>query len=189
MAASNSNIKELRSEQATSASLRLHSAQELSLLGHSLVDELSSLFAQLLSDHSQPDEPPTLLEDLEAMHRSLREQESVRAYVQVIHRALQLRCAVPFARPSGHLKLFLSEAATAEISPDRPITVSKYRSLQALVSAVKQGCSPTSDILGEADVSLRLVSFLEETQKRTWSNMRAVLSKYAAPLFGAYFPN
>ncbi|KAI0304653.1 TIP-1 family-domain-containing protein [Russula brevipes] len=159
MAASNSSIQKLRSEQATSASLRLHSAQELSLLRHSLVDELSSLFAQLLSDHSQPDEPPTLLEDLEAMHRSLREQESIKAYVQVIHRALQL-----------------SEAATAEISPDRPITVSKYRSLQALVSAVKQGCSPTSDILGEADVSLRLVSFLEETQRRTWSNMRAILS-------------
>jgi hypothetical protein len=104
MAASNSNIQKLRSEQATSASLRLHSAQELSLLGHSLVDELSSLFAQLLSDHSQPDEPPTLLEDLEAMHRSLREQESIKAYVQVIHRALQLRCAAPFVRPSGHLK-------------------------------------------------------------------------------------
>jgi hypothetical protein len=84
--------------------------------------------------------------------------------------------------------LFLSEAATAEIGPGRPIAVSKYRSLQALVSAVKQGCSPTSDILGGADVSLRLVSFLEETQRRTWSNMRAVLSRYVAPLFGAYFP-
>src|SRR6266849_2512790 len=93
MVASNSNIEKLKSEQVTSASLRLHSAQELSLLGHSLIDELSSLFGQLLSDHSQPDQPPTLLEDLEAMHRNLREQESVKAYVKVIHRALQLRCA------------------------------------------------------------------------------------------------
>lgn len=99
MTASNYNVQKLRNEQATSTSLRLHSAQELSLLGHSLVDELSSLFEQLLSDHSQPDEPPTLLEDLEAMHRSLREQESIKAYIQVIHKALQLRCAATFLTP------------------------------------------------------------------------------------------
>ncbi|KAF8506878.1 TIP-1 family-domain-containing protein, partial [Russula emetica] len=159
MAASNSNIEKLRSEQVTSASLRLHSAQELSLLGHSLIDELSSLFGQLLSDHSQLDEPPTLLEDLEAMHRNLREQESVKAYVQVIHRALQL-----------------SESAAAEISPDHPINVSKYHTLRGFVSAVKQGCSTPGRGAGEANVSLRLVSFLEETQRRTWLNMRAVLS-------------
>lgn len=100
MAASNSNIQKLRSEQVTSASLRLHSAQELSLLGHSLADELSALFGQLFSDHSQPDESSTLLEDLEAMHRNLREQESVKAYVQVIHRALQLRCVSTFLTPA-----------------------------------------------------------------------------------------
>ena len=104
MASSNSNIEKLRSEQVTSASLRLNFAQELSLLGHSLVDELSSLLGQLLSDHSQPDEPPRLLEDLEAMHRNLREQESVKAYVQVIHRALQLRCAPTFLTPICNLK-------------------------------------------------------------------------------------
>ena len=86
----------MRSEELTSASLRLNSAQELSLLGHSLADELSSLSGQLLSENSQPGESPTLLEDLEAMHRNLREQESVKAYVQVIHRALQLRCASTF---------------------------------------------------------------------------------------------
>ncbi|KAI0281623.1 TIP-1 family-domain-containing protein [Russula aff. rugulosa BPL654] len=173
MTASNSDIEKLRSEQVTSASLRLHSAQELSLLGHSLADELTSLFGQLLSDHSQPDEPPTLLEDLEAMHRNLREQESIKAYVQVIHRALQL-----------------SESAAAEISSDRsdhPINVSKYHTLRGFVSAVKQGCSPPGSDAGEANVSLRLVSFLEETQRRTWLNMRAVLSKYTALLLNDYF--
>lgn len=75
-------------------SLHLHSAQELSLLGHSLSDELSSLYGQLLTENSQQSESTTLLEDLEAMHRSLKEQESVKAYVQVIHRALLLRCVV-----------------------------------------------------------------------------------------------
>ena len=75
-------------------SLHLHSAQELSLLGHSLTDELSSLFGQLLTESSQLGESKTLLEDLEAMHRNLREQESIKAYVQVIQRALQLRRAM-----------------------------------------------------------------------------------------------
>jgi hypothetical protein len=187
MAASNSNIEKLRSEQVTSASLRLHSAQELSLLGHSLVDELSSLFGQLLSDHSQPDEPPTLLEDLEAMHRNLREQESVKAYVQVIHRALQLRCAQRFSRSSAISNPLASESAAAEISPGHPINVSKYHTLRGFVSAVKQGCSPPGSDAGEANVSLRLVSFLEETQRRTWLDMRAVLSKYTALLLNDYF--
>lgn len=71
-----------------------------------------------------------------------------------------------------------SEAAISEISPGGSITVSKYRSLQAFVSAVKQGCSPPGDVTGEADVSLRLVSFLEETRRRTWLGMRTVLSGY-----------
>ena len=189
MATSKSNIQKLRSEQTASASLRLHSAQELSLLGHSLVDELTPLFGQLLSDNSQPDDPPTLLEDLEAMHRRLREQEGVKTYVQVIHRALLLRCVAPLSRRLSLSNLLPSEAAIAEISPDRPIAVSKYRSLQAFVSAVKQGCSPTSDVTGEADVSLRLVSFLEETRRRTWLGMRAVLSRYTVLLLHNYVSN
>ncbi|KAI0308040.1 TIP-1 family-domain-containing protein [Multifurca ochricompacta] len=161
LAASYSAIQQSRTEMATLASLRLHSAQELSLLGHSLVDELSSLFIQLLSDNSQATGPPTLLEGVEAMHRILREQESIKAYVQVIKRALQL-----------------SEAAVAEISPNPPIVVSNYRSLQSLVGQVKQGCSQASDVTGEVGISLRLVTFLEETQRRTWSSMKAVLSSF-----------
>ncbi|KAI9444970.1 TIP-1 family-domain-containing protein [Lactarius indigo] len=158
LAASYSSIQKLRSEKATSVSFRLHSAQELSLLGHSLVDELSLLFGQLLTDSSQQSESTTLLEDLEAMHRSLREQESIKAYVQVIQRALQL-----------------SEAAVEETSPDGPITVSAYRSLQALVSAVKQGCSQVDNVTGGMGISLRLVFFLEETRSGTWSKMKAIL--------------
>lgn len=116
------------------------------------------------------------------MHRRLREQESVRAYVQVIHRALQLRCAETQTHSCLIVsKLPFSEAATAEISPNRPIIVSKYRALQALVSAIKQGCFPASDVTDEVGISLRLVSFLEETQGHTWSNMKAVLYRYVIP--------
>jgi hypothetical protein len=87
-----------------------------------------------------------------------------------------------FSRRSASWNLLPSESATAEISPDHPITVSKYRTLRSFVSAVKQDCSPPGggavDGAVETNVSLRLVSFLEETQRRTWLNMKAVLSKY-----------
>ncbi|KAI0274887.1 TIP-1 family-domain-containing protein [Gloeopeniophorella convolvens] len=158
LAASHSNIQQLKSEQAEHASSRLDSAQDLSLLRHSLIDELSSLSAQLVSDHLQSEDPPTLLEDVETLHRNLKEQESVKAYVQVIHRALQL-----------------SEAAASEIWPGRPISVSQYRSLQALVAATKQTCSKVADVTGQSNVSVGLVSFLEETQRKAWSSMKGVL--------------
>jgi hypothetical protein len=90
------------------------------------------------------------------------------------------------SRPPGDLKSAPSKAATEEISPDHPITVSKYRSLQAFVSAVKQGCFPQGSDAGK-DNTLRLVSFLEETQRRTWLNMRAVLSEYDALLLDVHF--
>ena len=90
-----------------------------------------------------------------------------------------------FSHPSRDLKSAPSEAATEEISLDHPITVSKYRSLRAFVSAVKQGCSPQGGA-DEANTSLRLVSFLEETQRRTWLNMKAVLSECGVPLLDDY---
>jgi len=92
-----------------------------------------------------------------------------------------------FSRPSAISNPFPSESAVAEISPDHPINVSKYHTLRGFVSAVKQGCSPPGSGAGQANVSLRLVSFLEETQRRTWLNMKAVLSKYTALLLNDCF--
>jgi len=73
-----------------------------------------------------------------------------------------------------------------ETNPDRLITVSTYRSLQALVSAVKQGCSQVDDVTGGTGMALRLVSFLEETRRGTWSKMKAILFTYVALLFDVY---
>ena len=91
---------------------RLHTAQELALLRHSLADELTYLSEELVSSLSAPEEGPTLLEDLEALHRSLKELESVKGYVQVIERALQLRCVVRTfedrSQPAGLRKRRLS---------------------------------------------------------------------------------
>lgn len=73
------------------AAAHLHTAQELSLLRHSLSDELAYLSEQLLSSLAVSDGKVTLLEDLEALHRNVKELESVKSYVQVIQHALKLR--------------------------------------------------------------------------------------------------
>jgi RAD50-interacting protein 1 len=69
----------------------LYTAQELSLLRHSLTDELAFLSQQLVSSLGGPEEKPTLLEDVETLHRSLKELQSVKGYVQVVEHALKLR--------------------------------------------------------------------------------------------------
>lgn len=69
----------------------LHTAQELSLLRHSLADELSFLSEQLVSSMSSSYGRPTLLEEIETMHRGLKELESIKGYVQVAQQALRLR--------------------------------------------------------------------------------------------------
>lgn len=79
------------SDTRTTAEAHLHSAQELSLLRHSLTDELAYLSQELVSSMAESESGPTLLEDVEALHRSLKELESVKGYVQVIEHALKLR--------------------------------------------------------------------------------------------------
>lgn len=69
----------------------LHTAQELSLLRHSLADELSFLSEQLVSSMGSSDGRPALLEEIETMHRSLKELESIKGYVRVVLQALRLR--------------------------------------------------------------------------------------------------
>lgn len=78
-------------ETQTLGETYLNSAQELSLVRHSLADELLDLSQELVSNMSDCDRPPTLLEDIETLHRSLKELQSVKGYVQVIEYALKLR--------------------------------------------------------------------------------------------------
>jgi hypothetical protein len=80
------------SRTRTSVTEHLQTAQELSLLRHSLSDELSHLSRELVSSISDNGEgKPTLLEDLETLHRNLKELESIKDYVQIIEHALKLR--------------------------------------------------------------------------------------------------
>ena len=96
LAASKQSIDELISTTRSTASEHLHTAQELSLLRHSLADELSTFTSELIS--SMSDGQPTLHEDIEVMHRNLKELESIKTYVHVIQRALSMR----------YVELFLS---------------------------------------------------------------------------------
>jgi hypothetical protein len=73
----------------------MHTAQELSLLRHSLADELSFLSQELVSSLGGPEGKPTLLEDIETLHRSLKELESVKGYVQVVEHALKIGYVLP----------------------------------------------------------------------------------------------
>lgn len=84
-------LNAILAEARASAQRTLDTAQELSLLRHSLADELAFLSSTLVSSMSDVNTEPTLLEEIETFHRSLKELDSVKGYVQVIYHALKLR--------------------------------------------------------------------------------------------------
>jgi hypothetical protein len=84
-------VDTLVTETRASVEKHIHSAQELSLVRHSLADELLDLSQELVSTMSDGDRQSTLLEDIETLHRSLKELQSVKGYVQIIEHALKLR--------------------------------------------------------------------------------------------------
>jgi RAD50-interacting protein 1 len=75
----------------SSTDVHLHSAQEMSLLRHSIADEASCLSEELVSSASGGEMHPTLLEDLETLHHSLKEMEILKGYMRVIEHTLKLR--------------------------------------------------------------------------------------------------
>lgn len=91
LASSQSKIDKLLRETRLQADANLHSARELSLLRHSLTDELYELSQELTSTMSDAGGNSTLLEDIETLHRNLKELQSVKGYVQVIEHGLKLR--------------------------------------------------------------------------------------------------
>ncbi|KAI0336160.1 hypothetical protein GY45DRAFT_1316243 [Cubamyces sp. BRFM 1775] len=139
------------------AAEHLHTAQELSLLRHSLADELSFLSDELVSSLGEPDSKPTLLEDLEALHRSLKELESVKGYVQVVEHALKL-----------------SEKAVEQVHSSSTVTVSEYEGLQAFAASVEAACTKVEAVASQPD--LHLLGFLAGVVEQTWRDIKGVLS-------------
>ncbi|KAH9891013.1 RINT-1 family protein [Cubamyces lactineus] len=139
------------------AAEHLHTAQELSLLRHSLADELSFLSDELVSSLGEPDSKPTLLEDLEALHRSLKELESVKGYVQVVEHALKL-----------------SEKAVEQVRSSSTVSVSEYEGLQAFITSVEVACTKVEAVASQPD--LHLLGFLAGVLEQTWRDIKGVLS-------------
>ncbi|KZT74918.1 hypothetical protein DAEQUDRAFT_659434 [Daedalea quercina L-15889] len=152
-------VNALITESRSRAQEYLHTAQELSLLRHSLSDELAHLAGQLESSVGDPERRPTLLEDIESLHRSLKELESVKGYIQVIEHVLQL-----------------SERAVRQV--DSAITlssISDYDALEHFVNSVRQSCTAAEEVAVQQQ--LHILSFLESVRHRTWSDMKRALSR------------
>ncbi|KAF8640664.1 hypothetical protein AX17_000321 [Amanita inopinata Kibby_2008] len=159
---SHKQVESLLADTRNKATLHLEAAQELSLLRHSLVDELTELSQELVSNLSFEEKRSTLLEDLETLHRNLKELTSIRSYAQIIEYALSLS-------ESARRQL---EASASSLSP---ASVSVYHELQKFVSKVSALGSSCEDS-GPEQHSLHLISFLENLEIKTWTDMKAVLS-------------
>ncbi|KAF7792493.1 hypothetical protein EIP86_003534 [Pleurotus ostreatoroseus] len=133
----------------------IHTAQELSLLRHSLADELSFLSQELVSTLDGPEGEPTLLEDIETLHRNLKELQSVKGYIQVIEHALKLR----------------ESAVVASRSSSPFDCVSRFEELQKFVSSVTAACAQAQDAAGQQ--KLHIVTALEQIQEHAWSEIKS----------------
>ncbi|RDB28861.1 RAD50-interacting protein 1 [Hypsizygus marmoreus] len=158
---SKSKIDALLADIRSTAEEHLHSAQELSLIRHSLIDELTELSQELISTMSDGEGKSTLLEDIEALHRNLKELQSVKGYVEIIEHALRL-----------------SEGSTKQIHDSRvsisASSLSEYQALQLFVAKVSEACSKVED--GSGQQTLHLVQFLERIRDKTWGQIQGTLS-------------
>ncbi|TFK76768.1 hypothetical protein BDN72DRAFT_806866 [Pluteus cervinus] len=157
---SQQDLDQLLQQTRSSTDEHLHTAQELSLLRHSLADELLSLSEELVSTMSDEEYQPTLLEDIETIHRNLKELESVKGFLQVLEHALKL-----------------SELACQQVRDASGISLSTlqgYQSLQSFVTKVSDSCSTVED--GSGKQTLHLVNFLTRVEEKSWMSIKAILS-------------
>ncbi|KAG9223134.1 hypothetical protein CCMSSC00406_0000177 [Pleurotus cornucopiae] len=147
------------------AAAHLHTAQELSLVRHSLADELADINEDLLPHFSDDGErTSTLLEDIQSLHRELDELSNLKEYVLVIERAVKLSDA--------------SAQQTRDLPLTQPISISsisQYRALHDFVEQVAEQCSTAADSTGTK--TLHLVSFLRTLRDRTWQNIKDILAE------------
>ncbi|KAI0786115.1 RINT-1 family protein [Abortiporus biennis] len=156
---SKSEIQLLIQNTRQAASQHLHTAQELSLLRHSISDELDDLSHQLLSSFRESDQQPTLLEDIESLHRSLKDLQHIKGYLQLIQHSLKL-----------------SQEATKAINDGSSAldAVPKYKQLQQFVNSVSDTCSQIQGTTPQQ--SLHLVTFLQSIREKTWHDIKSALT-------------
>ncbi|KNZ79633.1 RAD50-interacting protein 1 [Termitomyces sp. J132] len=157
---SRSKIATLFVDTRISAGTYIDTAQELSLLRHSLTDDLTELSQESISTLSEGESKSTLLEDIETLHRNLRELQSVKGYVQVIEHTLRL--SERSAEQIRSAKLTISTTSLSE-----------YQTLQAFVKQVTEACSKLEDDSG--DQTMNLVSFVKDILERAWAKIQDTL--------------
>ncbi|ESK95519.1 rint-1 family protein [Moniliophthora roreri MCA 2997] len=168
LSSSQARLDELISGTRSSAESYVETAQELSLIRHSIADELNDL-SERLTSLSSNGLAPTLLEDVETLHRSLKELESIRGYVMAVEHALKLSEAA--------VQDLVSASSTSVLSI---ASVAQFQALQSFVSKISEICSGMEATAGTQE--LHLLSFMNGLRDKTWSNMKSAL---AAPLLTA----
>ncbi|EJD04214.1 uncharacterized protein FOMMEDRAFT_167449 [Fomitiporia mediterranea MF3/22] len=175
LATSQDRVDSLILETSEKAKQQLVTAQELSLLRHSLADELTSLTEELESAATAEGSEPSLLEELEVLHRNLKDLELVKGFVQSIHKALQLsECAI------GNVEQLPTSTPLSEAS------LTDYVLLKQLVQSVKRASQEANDSTGQ---ELKLSSFLSDLEDKTWLRIKDVLSsKLLSSAEGLHWP-
>ncbi|KAE9401979.1 hypothetical protein BT96DRAFT_918567 [Gymnopus androsaceus JB14] len=163
LASSSSKVNALIAEAKSSAHSHVETAQNLSLLRHSLTDELVDLTQGLLSSMSSEPGSSTLLEDIETLHRNLNDLQGVKGYAQVVKHVLELS--------ESSIQEIESLPVSSSISTS---SVTQFQALQAFVSSVANACSSVED--GAGKQKLHLVGFLERVRDRTWVDIKKRLS-------------
>ena len=159
----------------------LETAQNLSLLRHSLADNLSDLSQELLSLKYNEDREPMLLEDLETLHRNLNELQSVKEYVQAIQHALKLRYCWQYILINLFVILSYSEVAIEQVRQASSISSDAtigYQALQGYVSNLVQSLSAVEE--ESSNQCLNLAKLLEQVRHKTWVDIKLVLSTLVA---------
>ncbi|EEB89487.1 hypothetical protein MPER_12406, partial [Moniliophthora perniciosa FA553] len=140
----------------------VETAQELSLIRHSIDDELND-FSERLTSLSSNGLAPTLLEDVETLHRNLKELESIRGYVMAVEHALKLsEAAVQDLRSVSSISV-LSIASVAQ-----------FQALQSFVLKISEMCSGMEATAGTRES--HLLSFMNGLRDQTWSDMKSTLA-------------
>ncbi|KAH9486638.1 RAD50-interacting protein 1 [Psilocybe cubensis] len=159
LSASQSDLDIFLRRTRVTAENHLTKAKDVSLLRHTLNDELSDLTQSLISIRGSDDHKPLLLEDIETLHRNLKELQTVKQYIQVVE-----------------LGLKLSEGAVENVRQASKISkesVNAYGELQKYVTSIVDACSAVEDLNQQG---LNLVSFMKNLRDRTWVDMKGILS-------------
>ena len=181
---SQKEVDNLIAETRGSAQAHLHTAQELSLLRHSLADELSYLSSGFVSSLEGGDEHSTLMEDIESLHRTLKELENVKGYAQIVQRALHLRYNCSCLLQCMGIDSPDSESSITQfqaVETPSSASLADYKSLNDFVSRVSQTTEQVKAGAGEQPP--RLVTLLEEIRDRTWADIRGIMTEFVWVLF------